>query len=84
MVKLRDCAVRELEACDDQTPANIAESLFNFVIRVTPCKKLLGTAYDNNNNKAFSTLESRDSSSSTLIRSSIIPLLIILPVLRIV
>ncbi|XP_043478413.1 27 kDa hemolymph protein-like isoform X2 [Leptopilina heterotoma] len=42
LVKLQVCVVKELETCDDQTPANIAEALFNFVIRVTPCEKLLG------------------------------------------
>ncbi|XP_051161527.1 27 kDa hemolymph protein-like [Leptopilina boulardi] len=42
MVKLQGCVVKELETCNDQTPANIAEALFNFVIKVTPCEKLLG------------------------------------------
>lgn len=35
------CAVAELEKCNDPTPANIVDSIFNFIKRVTPCENLL-------------------------------------------
>ncbi|KAH0550703.1 27 kDa hemolymph protein-like [Cotesia glomerata] len=41
MEKLRGCVVTELEKCVDPTPGNIADALFNFVKRVTPCENLL-------------------------------------------
>lgn len=81
MVKLQGCVVKELETCNDQTPANIAEALFNFVIKVTPCEKLLGTSYQITINKLLSR---EPPSSSTMIKSSILLLLIISSVLRIV
>ncbi|XP_008559865.1 27 kDa hemolymph protein [Microplitis demolitor] len=41
MEKLRGCVVTELEKCTDPTPGNIADALFTFVKRVTPCENLL-------------------------------------------
>lgn len=41
MTKLQACVVAELEKCSDPTPANIMDSIFNFVKRVTPCENLL-------------------------------------------
>lgn len=41
MTKLQACVVAELERCDDPTPANIMDSIFNFIKRVTPCENLL-------------------------------------------
>lgn len=38
--KLQECVVKELESCKEPTPANIAESLFKFIKKVTPCSKL--------------------------------------------
>ncbi|XP_076237186.1 27 kDa hemolymph protein-like [Calliopsis andreniformis] len=38
---VQGCIVRELEKCSDPTPANIVDSIFNFILRVTPCKKLM-------------------------------------------
>lgn len=36
---LQKCIVTELERCKEPTPANIVDSLFNFVKKVTPCSK---------------------------------------------
>jgi len=33
--------VAELEKCKDSTPANIVDSIFNYIKKVTPCEKLL-------------------------------------------
>lgn len=41
MTVLQSCIVTELEKCTDPTPANIMDSIFNFVRRVTPCENLL-------------------------------------------
>ena len=37
--KLQKCVVKELEKCKEPTPANIVDSLFNFIKKVTPCAK---------------------------------------------
>uniref|UniRef100_A0A1B6D3A7 DUF19 domain-containing protein n=1 Tax=Clastoptera arizonana TaxID=38151 RepID=A0A1B6D3A7_9HEMI len=34
---IQTCVVKELEKCSEPTPANIIDSLFNFVRKVTPC-----------------------------------------------
>lgn len=34
---LRRCVVKELEKCSEPTPANIIQSMFDFVLKVTPC-----------------------------------------------
>ncbi|XP_011061018.1 PREDICTED: 27 kDa hemolymph protein-like isoform X1 [Acromyrmex echinatior] len=39
--KLQSCVVTELEKCPDPTPANIMDSVFNFIKRVTPCENIL-------------------------------------------
>jgi len=39
--KLQNCVVAELEKCPDPTPANIMDSVFNFIKRVTPCENVL-------------------------------------------
>lgn len=44
MERLQGCLVRELEKCQDPTPGNIVDSLFNFIIKVTPCNNLLSKA----------------------------------------
>jgi len=41
MTNLQNCVVAELEKCSDPTPANIMDSIFNFIKRVTPCENLL-------------------------------------------
>lgn len=41
MSNLQVCVVAELEKCSDPTPANIMDSIFNFVKRVTPCENVL-------------------------------------------
>ncbi|CAL7942600.1 unnamed protein product [Xylocopa violacea] len=41
--KLQNCVVKELEKCSDPTPANIVDSIFNFIRKVTPCKNLTTT-----------------------------------------
>ncbi|XP_034946446.1 27 kDa hemolymph protein-like [Chelonus insularis] len=46
MQKFRECAVRELEKCDDPTPGNIADSLLKFIKRVTPCESMLNARSD--------------------------------------
>ncbi|XP_053987765.1 27 kDa hemolymph protein-like [Hylaeus volcanicus] len=38
--KLQTCIVNKLETCSDPTPANIVDSIFNFIFRVTPCRGL--------------------------------------------
>ncbi|XP_055610514.1 27 kDa hemolymph protein isoform X2 [Uranotaenia lowii] len=35
--KLQNCFVRELEQCDESTPANLVESLFRFIRKGSPC-----------------------------------------------
>lgn len=35
--ELQACLVKELETCEEPTPANIIDSLFNFVYKQTPC-----------------------------------------------
>ncbi|XP_043281570.1 27 kDa hemolymph protein-like [Venturia canescens] len=42
--RLQTCMVRELETCNDPTPGNIVDSLFNFIKKVTPCENLLSKA----------------------------------------
>lgn len=39
MSELQLCVIAELEKCGEPTPANIIESLFEFVRRSTPCSK---------------------------------------------
>jgi len=39
MIGLQSCVVAELKKCGEPTPANIVESLFEFVRRSTPCSK---------------------------------------------
>ncbi|XP_033223570.1 interferon-related developmental regulator 1 [Belonocnema kinseyi] len=71
LVRLQECVVKELETCEDPTPANIADSLFTFVRRVTPCEKLLGSS-DTINTKVLAYTDSTNpNSSSTLTRSFI-------------
>ncbi|XP_012270782.1 27 kDa hemolymph protein [Orussus abietinus] len=41
IVSLQTCVVKELETCTDPTTANIVDSLFNFIKKVTPCDNLL-------------------------------------------
>ncbi|XP_032680817.1 27 kDa hemolymph protein-like [Odontomachus brunneus] len=41
MNNLQACVVKELETCTDPTPANIVDSIFNFVKKVTPCENIL-------------------------------------------
>jgi hypothetical protein len=40
MEDLQNCVVRALETCSEPTPANIVESMFNFVRKMTPCEKI--------------------------------------------
>lgn len=42
---LQTCVVKKLEDCSEPTPANIINSLFDFIKKATPCSKL--TAGDN-------------------------------------
>ena len=37
MRSLQTCVVSALETCREPTPANIIDSLFNFVRKMTPC-----------------------------------------------
>lgn len=39
MSELQVCVIAELSKCGEPTPANIIESLFEFVRRSTPCSK---------------------------------------------
>lgn len=41
MERFQQCAVNVLEKCTDPTPANVLDSLMNFVKKVTPCQNLL-------------------------------------------
>lgn len=41
MHRLQACVVKELENCADPTPANLVDSIFNFVKKVTPCQTIL-------------------------------------------
>ena len=40
MDDLQKCVVKALETCSEPTPANIVDSMFNFVRKMTPCAKL--------------------------------------------
>lgn len=42
MDKLQTCVVTALEGCEDPTPANLLDSIFNYIKKVTPCEKMLG------------------------------------------
>ena len=44
MQKLQTCVVAELEGCEDPTPANLLDSIFNYIKKVTPCDKMLSDA----------------------------------------
>ncbi|XP_011501440.1 PREDICTED: 27 kDa hemolymph protein-like [Ceratosolen solmsi marchali] len=44
MDKLQTCVVTALEGCDDPTPANLLDSIFNYIKKVTPCEKMLADA----------------------------------------
>nr|CAD7265311.1 unnamed protein product [Timema shepardi] len=51
MKLLQSCVVKVLEGCSEPTPANIVESLFNYVWQMTPChamKSLSRTGADPN------------------------------------
>jgi len=39
MADLQKCVVKALETCSEPTPANIVDSMFNFVRKMTPCAK---------------------------------------------
>jgi hypothetical protein len=39
MADLQNCVVKVLETCKEPTPANIVDSMFNFVRKMTPCAK---------------------------------------------
>jgi len=39
MADLQTCVVKALETCSEPTPANIVDSMFNFVRKMTPCAK---------------------------------------------
>ncbi|XP_076481679.1 uncharacterized protein LOC117154549 [Bombus vancouverensis nearcticus] len=41
MSKLQSCIVKDLEECSDPTPANIVDSIFNFIRRATPCQNMM-------------------------------------------
>lgn len=40
--KLQNCMVRELEQCDESTPANLVESLFRYIKKGSPCANNAG------------------------------------------
>ena len=42
MNKFQTCVVAALERCEDPTPANLLDSIFNYIKRVTPCEKMVG------------------------------------------
>ncbi|KAL7292492.1 hypothetical protein TKK_0014067 [Trichogramma kaykai] len=44
MDKFQTCVVDVLEGCDDPTPANLLDSIFNYIKKVTPCEKVLKSA----------------------------------------
>ncbi|KAG7214070.1 hypothetical protein KM043_001435 [Ampulex compressa] len=35
---LQTCIVKELEKCQDPTPANVVDSIFSFIMKATPCE----------------------------------------------
>lgn len=40
MNALQRCVVKELETCEESTPANLVESMFKFVRNETPCANM--------------------------------------------
>lgn len=40
ITNLQNCVVKELEKCSDPTPANIVDSIFKYILKVTPCQNL--------------------------------------------
>jgi len=47
MADLQKCVVKALETCSEPTPANIVDSMFNFVRKMTPCAKFKTGTGDN-------------------------------------
>jgi len=47
MADLQKCVVKALESCSEPTPANIVDSMFNFVRKMTPCAKFKTGPGDN-------------------------------------
>lgn len=37
MTKLQLCIIKELETCEESTPANLVEAAFKFIRNETPC-----------------------------------------------
>jgi hypothetical protein len=44
MDKLQVCVVKELESCQESTPANLVEAMFKFIRNETPCANFTKTA----------------------------------------
>ena len=49
MTILEHCIVKELENCEESTPANLVESLFKFVKNETPCVNFTSKAVPKSN-----------------------------------
>ncbi|XP_055910386.1 27 kDa hemolymph protein-like [Eupeodes corollae] len=46
---LSDCVTKELEKCEEITPANIVESMFRFIKNATICRNEVSTAHQKSN-----------------------------------
>lgn len=64
MQNLQKCVVENLEKCKDTTPGNMADSLFKFVRKATPCDSILRTRSVNNGDPAEQTRTSGTSTNS--------------------
>lgn len=40
MSSLQQCVVKELEKCEESTPANLVDAMFKFIRNETPCVHL--------------------------------------------
>ncbi|XP_046388825.1 27 kDa hemolymph protein-like [Ischnura elegans] len=41
MIEMRDCVVKHLEGCKEPTPANIVESMMNYLMKSSPCQQYM-------------------------------------------
>lgn len=75
MTNIQTCVVRELEKCSDPTPANIVDSIINFIRKVTPCQNLM--AYQNS-------MTSQNTATSSFTVSLLTTICVVFSLLRLI
>lgn len=76
--RLQDCIVKELNTCKDPTPSNIVESLFKFIIKMTPCQNLL------KNSAANPSVQTKSAGVSNLLSGASLSAAVILASMRLI